>query len=226
MTEVARDLAQASVLLDLKRYDEAASLLARAVAAEPQDSRAWCLLAAAHLGAGRYGEAAAAASRAITLAPSDDRPRRLASSAQRRGRIAAAISSANEACQLAPDDWRAHVRLARAELATEADFLAQAELTREKYFKDAELAAATAVWLAPFEPDAHFTAGQVSYAQRKWKAARTHQERALVLDPAHSGALNQLGRISLRRGGNLRAARYFAQAARSGTGRQHLPAER
>ena len=69
MTEIARDLAQASVLLDLKRYDEAASLLARIVAAEPQDSRAWCLLAATHLGAGRYKEAAAAASRAITLAP-------------------------------------------------------------------------------------------------------------------------------------------------------------
>jgi Flp pilus assembly protein TadD len=83
VTEVARDLAQASVLLDLKRYDEAASLLARAVAAQPQDSRAWCLLAAAHLGAGRYEEAAAAASRAITLAPLDDGPYRLASIAQR-----------------------------------------------------------------------------------------------------------------------------------------------
>jgi tetratricopeptide (TPR) repeat protein len=214
VTEAARDLAQARMLVDLKRYDEAASLLAGIVAAEPQHSEAWCLLAAAHLGAGRYEEAAAAARRAITLAPSDDRPRRLASSAQRRGQLAAAISSAKKACKLAPDDWRAHVGLARAELATEADFLAQAEL-RDAYFKDAERAAATAVWLAPFEPDAHFTAGQVSYAQRKWKAARTHHERALVLDPAHSRALYQLGRISLRRGGNLRAARYFAQAARS-----------
>jgi hypothetical protein len=67
VTERARDLAQASVLLDLKRYDEAASLLARIVTAEPQNSRAWCLLATAHLGAGRYEEAAAAASRAITV---------------------------------------------------------------------------------------------------------------------------------------------------------------
>jgi tetratricopeptide (TPR) repeat protein len=218
VTEDAQDLAQANWLVYLRRYDEAASLLASIVAAEPQDSRTWCLLAAAHLGAGRYEEAGAAASRAITLAPSDDWPYRLASIAQRRGQIAAAISSANQACKLAPDDWRAHVRLARAELATEADFLAQAELTRETYFKDAELAAATAVWLAPFEPYAHFTAGQVSYAQRKWKAALAHQERALVLDPAHSGALNELGRISLRRGDNLRAARYFTRAARSAPG--------
>jgi tetratricopeptide (TPR) repeat protein len=218
VTEVARDLAQASVLLDLKRYDEAASLLARAVAAQPQDSRAWCLLAAAHLGAGRYEEAAAAASRAITLAPLDDGPYRLASIAQRHlGQITAAISSANQACKLAPDDWRAYACLAQAELATEADFLAQAE-SREAYFTAAERAADTAVRLAPDEPDAHFTAGLVSYAQRKWKAARAHQERALALDPAHGGALNELGRISLRRGGSPRAARHFIQAARSAPG--------
>jgi tetratricopeptide (TPR) repeat protein len=218
VTEVARDLAQASVLLDLKRYDEAASLLARAVAAEPEDSRAWCLLAAAHLGAGRHEEAAAAASRAITLAPSDDGPYRLASIAQRHlGQVTAAVSSANEACKLAPDEWRAYICLAQAELATEADFLAQAE-SREAYFKAAERAAATALRLAPHEPDAHFTAGQVSYAQRNWKAARTHQERALALDPAHGGALNELGRISLRRGGSPRAARHFIQAARSAPG--------
>ena len=141
MTGVARDLVQASVLLDLKRYDEAASLLARIVAAEPQDSRAWCLLAATHLGAGRYKEAAAAASRAITLAPSDERPYRLASIAQRRlGQITAAISSANQACKLAPDEWRAYVCLAQALLATETDFLAQLERTYQEYFQDAERA--------------------------------------------------------------------------------------
>ena len=212
------DLAVASLLVYHKRYDKAASLLAGIVAAEPQDSRAWSLLADAHHGAGRYKEAAAAARRAITLAPSDDRPHRPARSARRRGEIAARISSANKACKQAPDNWWAWVILALAELATEADFLTQAELTAEEYFKAAELAAATAVWLAPFEPDAHFTAGRVSYAQRKWKAARAHQERVLVLDPAHSGALNQLGQISLRLGGNLRAARYFAQAYRSAPG--------
>lgn len=218
MTEVARDLAQASVLLDLKRYDEAASLLARIVAAEPQDSQAWCLLAATHLGAGRYEEAAAAASRAVTLAPFDHWPYQLASIAQRRlGQITEAISPANQACRLAPDEWRAYICLAQAELATEADFLAQ-PLTREAYFRAAEQAAASALRLAPDEPDAHFTAGQVSYAQRNWKAARAHQERALALDPAHSGALNELGRIRLRRGGSPRAARHFTQAARLAPG--------
>lgn len=207
MTEVARNLDRASVLLNLKRYDEAASLLARVVAAEPENSRGWCLLASTHLGASRYEEAAAAAGRAITLAPSDEWPYRLASIAQRlQGKTTAAISSANEACRMAPHEWRAYICLARALLATEVDFAA------------AERAAANALRLAPHEPDAHFTAGVVSYAQEKWKAARAHQERALALDPTHSGALNELGRISLRRGGHPRAAWQFVQAARLAPG--------
>jgi tetratricopeptide (TPR) repeat protein len=207
VTEVARDLAHANVLLGLKRYDEAASLLARIVAAEPQDSRAWCLLAASHLRTGRYQEAAAAASNAITLGPFNDWPYRLASIAQRHlGKITEAISLATEACRLAPHEWRAYICLAEAELARKADLHA------------AKRAAATALRLAPHEPDAHFTVGRVSYARREWKAARAHQERALALDPAHSAALNELGRISLRRGGSPRAARHFIQAAWSAPG--------
>jgi tetratricopeptide (TPR) repeat protein len=204
MVQVARDAAHAGVLIDLKRYDEAVSLLVRLAAADPGDSRAWCLLAAAHLGTGRYEEAAAAASRAITITPSDDWPYRLASSAQRHlGRISAALAAANEACKLAPHEWSAFICLAQAQLATEVDFIA------------AEQAAASALRLAPFEPDAHFTAGQVAFAQERWKAACAHHERALSLDAAHSGALNELGRIRARRGDLPRAARHFAQAARS-----------
>jgi tetratricopeptide (TPR) repeat protein len=204
MTEVGPDVAHATVLLDLRRYDEAVTLLVRIVAAEPADSTAWCLLAASYLGAGRYQEAAATASRAITLAPSDDWPYRLASTARRHlGDITAALAAANEACKLAPHEWRAYVCLAQAQLATEVHFTA------------AERAAATALKLAPLEPDAHYIAGQVSYAQERWKAARAHQERALSLDPTHSGALNELGRIRAHRGDLPGAARYFIQAVRS-----------
>ena len=204
MAEVVRDVAHASVLVDLKRYDEAASLLADILTAEPADGQAWCLLAAAHLGAGRYRAAVTAASRAITLAPADDWPYQLASTAHRHlGNVSAAVATASKACELAPHEWRAYVCLARAQLATEVDFIA------------AERAAASALRLAPFEPDAHFTAGQVSYAQERWKAARAHQERVLSLDPTHSGALNELGRIRLHRGDHPRAARHFIQAVRS-----------
>ena len=46
MTGVAPDLARASAMLDVKRYSQAARLLAVVVAADPENGRAWCLLAA------------------------------------------------------------------------------------------------------------------------------------------------------------------------------------
>jgi tetratricopeptide (TPR) repeat protein len=200
----ANDLARAKTMLDLRRYDEATGLLARIVAAEPADSRALCLLAVAHLGGGRWQDAATAARRAMALTPSDDWPFRLASMAEAQlGNAPAAVRAAQEACRLAPDRWQAHVCLARAALATEVDFAM------------AERAAAEARALAPDEPEAHYISGRVSHAQGMRREARAHHQRALALDPGHSGAMNELGRISLRAASNARAARHFLQAARS-----------
>jgi tetratricopeptide (TPR) repeat protein len=204
VSEASQDLARAKTMLDLKRYDEATGLLARAVAADPADGRAWCLLAAAHLGRGRWQDAAEAARRAMALAPSDDWPFRLASLAEvHLGHPAAAMQAAQEACRLAPERWQAHVCLARAALATEVDL----DL--------AERAAARARALAPGEPEVHYVSGLVSRAGGLRREALAHHQRALALDPGHSGAMNELGRISLRAAGNARAARHFVQAARS-----------
>ena len=57
--------------------------------------------------------------------------------------------------------------------------------------------------------------GKVSLAEGRARAARAHQERALALDPEHSEAMNELGRIRLRRLGLGSAARYFLGAARA-----------
>src|SRR5262249_9123626 len=51
--------------------------------------------------------------------------------------------------------------------------------------------------------------------------ARTHQERALALDPAHSGAMNELGRIRLRRHDTVGAIGHFINAARTTPG-EHI----
>jgi Flp pilus assembly protein TadD len=178
MTDVTRGAEQARALLDVKRYDEAISLLVRLVSADPADGRVWCLLATAHLGAGHLQEALTAARRAISLEPSGDWPYRLASIAHRHlGNVGTAVAAAKEACSLAPHEWRAHVCLAQARLATGVNF------------QGAEEAAAVALRLAPLEPDVHYTPGQVSYAQAEWKAARAHLERTLALDPAHGGRL-------------------------------------
>ena len=60
MIELREELARASAMLDVRRFDEASALLARVVSAEPESSRAWCLMARAHLGAERYTEAISA----------------------------------------------------------------------------------------------------------------------------------------------------------------------
>src|ERR1700749_4067055 len=81
MTELRQELARADAMLDKKRYDQACGVLSRLVAAEPENARAWCLLARAHLGAGRHQSAVEAANRAVTLDPADEWPHRLASNA-------------------------------------------------------------------------------------------------------------------------------------------------
>ena len=44
MIELRQELARASAMLDVRRFDEASELLARVVSAEPESSRAWCSL--------------------------------------------------------------------------------------------------------------------------------------------------------------------------------------
>ena len=84
MIELSEELARASTMLDLRRFGEASELLARVVSAEPESSRAWCLMARAHLGGERYTEAISAANQAVSLDPSDEWPHRLASVALSR----------------------------------------------------------------------------------------------------------------------------------------------
>jgi tetratricopeptide (TPR) repeat protein len=203
MAGVAQELARASAMLDVRRYDEATSLLAQLVAAEPESSRAWCLMARAHLGTSRFTDALAAANRAVVLDPGDEWPHRLASNALvHTGQAADALRAAEQACRLAPHFWQTHVCVAQAALAG--------------YRLDvANAAAGQARALAPNEPDVHFLSGKVSLAGGALASAKEHQERALALDPTHSGAMNELGRIRLRRHDTAGAIRHFISAARS-----------
>jgi tetratricopeptide (TPR) repeat protein len=209
LTELTQELARAATMLDLGRYEEASSLLARVVSAEPDSSRAWCLFARAHLGADRYAEAVEAANRAAAIEPAEEWPHRLASNAlMHLGNHAEALRAAAESRRLAPSYWQTHVCVAQAALAASQTALAAA-------------AAAEARRLAPNEPDVHFLSGKVALARGELAAARAHQERALALDPAHSGAMNELGRIRLRRHDTAGAIRHFINAARTTPG-EHI----
>ena len=110
MIELREELARASAMLDVRRFDEASELLARVVAAEPESSRAWCLMARGHLGADRQAVAGSAAYRAVALDPSDEWPHRLASNALvHMGNHGDALRAAQEACRLAPSYWQTWV---------------------------------------------------------------------------------------------------------------------
>jgi tetratricopeptide (TPR) repeat protein len=209
LTELKQELARAATMLDLGRYDEASTLLARLVSADPGSGRAWCLFARAHLGADRYPEAVEAANRAAAIEPTEEWPHRLASNAlMHLGNHAEALRAAAESRRLAPGYWQTHVCVAQAALAAGQPALAAT-------------AAAEARKLAPNEPDVHFLSGKVALARGDLVAARGHQERALALDPAHSGAMNELGRIRLRRHDTVGAIRHFISAARTAPG-EHI----
>src|SRR5271166_495594 len=87
-------------MLDMKRYDQACGLLARA-----------------HLGAGRHQMAVVADNRAVTLDPSDEWPHRLASNALlHTDNYPEALRAGMEARRLAPGHWQAHICVAQAAL--------------------------------------------------------------------------------------------------------------
>src|SRR5580698_5948812 len=196
-------------MLDLGRYDEASTLLARLVSAEPGSGRAWCLFARAHLGADRFADAVEAANRAAAIEPTEEWPHRLASNAlMHLGNHGEALRAAAESRRLAPGYWQTHVCVAQAALAAGQPAIAAAAATEARK-------------LAPNEPDVHFLSGKVALARGDLDGARGHQERALALDPVHSGAMNELGRIRLRRHDTIGAIRHFISAARTTPG-EHI----
>ena len=196
------------------RFADAAALIAAVLAADPDNSGAWSLLAQAHLGAGQLTEALAAANRAAQLDPASAWPHRLRSIAQRRGgQIRDALDAAAEACRLEPHHWINHLNMAQAGLAA-------AELAGgpNSGLEVAQQASSIARQLAPNEPSVHYVSGQISRALGDPEAARAYFEQTLALDPEHSSAVNELGRLTLESGKAGDAARHFVHAARMSPG--------
>jgi tetratricopeptide (TPR) repeat protein len=219
MTDVPAQLRRADVMLGAGRFAEAIALIAPVVAAEPDNSRAWALLAQAQLGAGNPADGLTAADRAVQLDPASAWPHRLRSIAQRRtGRDAAAMESAAEACRLEPHHWMNHVNLAQAALGASGHGGPGAAPDGQPSLAAARHASETARELAPNEPSVHYLSGQVSRAYGDKDGARLHFERTLALDPEHCSAINELGRLRLERGQSAAAAEHFIQAARIAPG--------
>lgn len=214
MSDVAAQLSRADVMLGAGRFAEAITLIAPVLAAEPDNSRAWSLLAQAQIGAGQPAEGLVATERAVQLDPASAWAHRLRSIAQRRtSQAREALDAAGEACRLDPHHWMNHLNLAQAALAA-----AGSPAADSSGLQLAQQASSTARQLAPNEPSVHYVSGQVSRALGEPAAARAHFERTLALDPEHSSAVNELGRLTLEFGKPGDAARHFVQAARIAPG--------
>jgi tetratricopeptide (TPR) repeat protein len=215
VTDAASALRRADVLLAAGRFAEAITLIAPVVAAEPDNGRAWSLLAQAQLGVGKPAEGLTAAENAVRLDPAASWPHRLRSIALRRtGQRYEAVESANEACRLDPHHWMNHFNLAQTALDGQS-FVYPGGVTGLEIARQASAAARA---LAPNEPSAFYVSGQVSRASGDTAEAIAHFERALALDPEHSSAINELGRIKLEQGNAGDAARHFVHAARIAPG--------
>jgi tetratricopeptide (TPR) repeat protein len=201
-------------MLAAGRFADASTLITAVLAAEPDNSRAWSLLAQAHLGAGQLTAALTAANQAVQLEPASAWPHRLRSIAQRRsGQVREALDAAAEACRLEPHHWMNHLNMAQAGLAA-----ASLPDGQDSGLEVAQQASSVARTLAPNEPSVHYVSGQVSRALGDPEAARAYFERTLALDPEHSSAVNELGRLTLEFGQAGDAARHFVRAARIAPG--------
>jgi tetratricopeptide (TPR) repeat protein len=211
MTDVPLDarseFRRAEALIELRRFDEAMDVLARAISIDHDAPRGWCLLAQTQLGLGDPDAALQSAGRAVALAPDLEWVHRLASLAfSRLGRHDEAVAAAREAVRLDPGSWRGLTRLAQALIPATAD-RAEARMTAER-----------ARDLAPLVPDTHIAVGFVEAAAGNRKVALEAYGKALEIDPDNTVAHNEIARLHLRSGtaGNLaKAAMGFATAVQT-----------
>ena len=199
-TDIDHGLERAQALVELRRYDEACSLLGKLLGTEPHNAAAWCLLSQARGGVGDAKAALDAAERAASLAPGEDWPHRLRSIAmQELGDDDGAVSAARAAVAVAPQNWQTHSRLAIA-----------LSLTKQEP-TEALGAAELGVTLAPNEPTTHYALGVANHRRGKNGEAERCFRQALELNPQHIPSHNALAAMQLAgsrfgRAGNLAGA--------------------
>lgn len=182
------ELEQAATLFARRRAAEAIAVLRTLLAEDPHDLDALDLLGEAQLADHDPDGALATATTALGLDPKRDLSHRQASiAASRRGLHRDAVTHADEAIRLAPDDHRGFVVLARALLRAKRDL------------EQARRIAVRAIVLAPDEAEPHVVFGMVSRAEGEDAAAEAAFRRGLQLDPANMAAHNELARLRLRR---------------------------
>ncbi|MBO2449129.1 tetratricopeptide repeat protein [Actinomadura barringtoniae] len=200
--EIDGRLRRARTLLEVGRTDRASELAAAIVADDPADADALCLLAECLSRLGDHESMLAAADRAVAADPDCEHAHRLRALAlvrAERGKEAA--EAAREAVRLAPDTWQGQIALAIALIGEPGQ--------RKAAFAACKLAIA----LAPDNAEPHYIQGILRQAKGNTIGAQLSYRHALRIDPQHSGALENLGRIHMRADRPVSALRHFRAAA-------------
>ncbi len=215
--DIAIRIARAEALRDLGRHHEAITLLRHVLADDPDQVRAWCVLALSQVDADENAEALRSARRACTLAPADEWAQRIRSlAASKLGKHEEAVRAARRAIAARPDIWYGHAQLASA-LA--GGINGDDPRKDQPNWKEADAAVERALELGPDQAEPHFVAGKVAQSQGRLWTAEQFFRRALTINPGHSRARNELARLPLlgSGGGDItslaRAVEGFAGAA-------------
>ncbi|GGF40268.1 tetratricopeptide repeat protein [Subtercola lobariae] len=191
-------LTHARTYLSLGKPADALRALAPHLASHPDDDRGLCLASQAHLVAGEASRALDAAQHAAALTPENEWAWRLvALSYSKLGHHAEARAAAATAQSIAPQLWVTHAQVAQVDIAA------------KRITAESQNAAREATRLAPLEPDAHLTVGNVALAQHDWPTAEAAFRSVLRLEPEHAAARNNLSLVMLRQGKAGSAAAGF-----------------
>jgi tetratricopeptide (TPR) repeat protein len=193
-------MARAAALIDIGRTADAIPLLHQAIAQDPQNDQARCLLSVALFRERQYWHAEEAARGAIAAAPEHGWGWALRAVALKEMQLRPdALKSAQHAVELEPTNPDRYNVLVQVALGWRTD------LARE--------ASVVLLQLAPQASLAHYRAGTVAMISQQNHDAELCFRRALAIDPAFAAAHNDLGVVLLREGKRTEALDAFQRAA-------------
>lgn len=175
---------QAYALHSLGRHDEAKALLARRLAEDPDDGRAWVQLARCHLSLREYAEVITTTGEALRADPEDwDALIVRTYGLRRTSRRDEALAAAREAVRLAPESSSAHVALSEAVMAW------------QERWPEAFAVAEQAVRLGPEYTGAYYGLWKASLVVGRADARDFAIRQTLRLDPEDPWALEEFANM-------------------------------
>ena len=174
-------VSQGQALTAVGRHQEAALLLRKAAANDPQDANVQCQLAVALLQAGQTKEALAVARGAVAMAPGQEWPPRVVAAVLiQMGRGREALPFALQAQRINP----------ASSIAGEA--VGEAQLLNNQ-LNEADESARRVIQIAPASPSGYDLRGRVALKRKRFGDAEANFREALRLDPSSWVYNNNLG---------------------------------